>query len=134
MKQLTARQEQVMRLFAEGLTGDLISVRLGLEQTDVSEHKRRIEAKFGSLEAAATHYMADEDELPDPDEPSGPVRRCKCGLVLPCHRCLSLDYVQECWNLAVRDPDGEEIHMVGERDRQRRLRAGKRKADAVAKP
>lgn len=50
------------------------------------------------------------DELPDDDEPIGPVQRCQCGLVLPCGQCLSLQYVLD--NRSAATPDDQQIDAL----------------------
>lgn len=82
---LTPRQREAAVLFGEGMDIDQVAAKMGIGYSQVTNLRGALASKCGSLENAICRVMEDMDELPDEDEPYGPVQRCKCGLVMPCH-------------------------------------------------
>lgn len=110
---LTTIQTRVHLMDVDGLTPSQISERTGLSLSRVSniktrlrqlgftvlkfrrtkhelrEHRAREAARdmaMSALDVGRSKYEPDDDEQPDADEPAfTDIKRCKCGLMLPCH-------------------------------------------------
>lgn len=82
---LTPRQKEAAVLFGEGMDIDQVAAKMGVSYAQVTNLRMALVAKCGTVDDAICRVMEDMDELPDEDEPFGPVQRCRCGLVMPCH-------------------------------------------------
>jgi DNA-binding NarL/FixJ family response regulator len=68
--QLTAREGEVLRLLAEGLTAAAIGRRLGISERTVHKHKERVYAKLGASDRLMAVLLAQRHGLLPP--PAGP--------------------------------------------------------------
>lgn len=95
---LTAREREVLRLFARGLEGPEVARALDLSVRTVETHVRNARAKLGGVRRPAAARMVAEDErthgadepfvMPAP-QPTNPVPRGSSGIpepAVPAHR------------------------------------------------
>ncbi len=102
MSKLSPHQQQIVSYLAQGYMQKDVAEKLHTGPTSIAESVKDIRKKRGSLERAIQEYLEQqdgtyttEDEIPDEDEPTGPVMRCiKCGLVQP-HECLNFTAIAE---------------------------------------
>lgn len=64
--QVTARQESILALIAEGYSNQQIAERLGISENGVKGHVARLLAKFGVPNRAGLVHAAQGSERPDP--------------------------------------------------------------------
>jgi DNA-directed RNA polymerase specialized sigma24 family protein len=96
MTKLTDHETEVLGHLAQGYNQKETAEKLKLSPQTINAAVNQIRSKHRSLQRAIEWYMEQNqeqfaaDELPDSDEPQGPVQRCeRCSLVLDAgHRCL----------------------------------------------
>jgi hypothetical protein len=138
---LTEIQTRVHLLDVDGLTPTQISERTGLGVSRVSnikarlrelgfttlkyrrtkhelrEHRAREAAKGEMFDAdiVRSKHEPDDDEQPDADEPAfTDIKRCKCGLILPCHHGIN-DAISLTGSVAGQLADEGEDEPIGYR-------------------
>ena len=94
MTKLTDHETDVLSRLAQGYNQKETAKQMKLTPPAIHAVVEQIRAKQGGLDRAIKWYLDGDwagqavDELPDDDEPSGPVRRCStCDLTEP-HECL----------------------------------------------
>lgn len=95
MTKLTDHEMEVLSRLAQGYNQREVAKQMHKTPQEINCAVGYIRKKHRSLDRAIEWYMDqhkevfEADELPEPDEPQGPVQRCdRCNLVLPHDRCL----------------------------------------------
>jgi hypothetical protein len=95
---LTPKQQLILDSFVTGKKITEVAAATGYSYKDVANVKLVLIAKgynagngfnlTKQIRDGSSLAQEMDDESPDSDEPYGPVQRCRCELVMPCHRCL----------------------------------------------